>query len=70
MTELQKKKLQSRRFWVVIWACLLVTIWGSMSLILGITQPWLVVAMNLLVAIPASYVTITTIKKKEAQDGR
>jgi len=65
MTDLQKKKLQSRRFWVVIWACLLVTIWGSVSMIVGREPAWLVVAMNLLIAIPASYVTITTIKKRK-----
>ena len=57
-------KLNSRKFWIVIWACLIITIWGSCSLIYDKVPPWMSGAMALLIAIPAGYVTIGTAKKK------
>lgn len=65
MTELQKKKLSSRRFLIVVWACILVSVWGSIALATAKSPSWLVVAMNLLIAIPTLYVSITSVKKKE-----
>ena len=58
-------KLNSRKLWIVIWACLLVTIWGSYSLFTGESQPWMAGAVALLVAIPTAYVGIGRAKQKE-----
>ena len=67
MTDIQKQKWVSRRFWITIWACLIVTIWGSSALVFDKAPPWLTGAMALLIAIPTAYVTITSIKKKEGE---
>ncbi len=58
------KKIQSRKFWIVVWACLIITIWGSSSLIYDVVPAWMSGAMALLIAIPAGYVAIGTAKKK------
>lgn len=57
-------KLSSRKFWIVIWACLIITGWGTYSLIIGKVPAWMSGTMALLVAIPAAYVGIGTAKKK------
>ena len=67
MTDLQKKKLASRRFMITVWACVIVTTWGTYALIANKILPWLTGAMALLIAIPTAYVTITSIKKKEGE---
>lgn len=60
-------KLTSRKFWIVMWACLLVTVWGSYSLFTGKSQPWMAGAVALLIAIPAGYTTILASKKKKEE---
>jgi 4-amino-4-deoxy-L-arabinose transferase-like glycosyltransferase len=65
MTDLQRKKLSSRRFLTVIWACLVLTSWGTLSLIANVTHPWMSVVMPIIAGIPVSYVTITSLKKKK-----
>ena len=67
MTDLQKKKLSSRRFWIVLWACFMVTFWGTYALLKELAPPWLAGAIALLIAIPTAYVTVTSIKKKEGE---
>jgi len=57
-------KLNSRKFWIVLWACLIITIWGSCSLYFDKVPSWMSGAMALLIAIPAAYVGIGTAKKK------
>ncbi len=56
-------KLKSRKFWIVIWSCAIITAWGTYSLLFGITPAWMSGAMALLIAIPAGYVGIGTINK-------
>ena len=58
-------KLNSRKFWIVIWACFIVTAWGTYSLFSGESQAWMPAAVALLIGIPAAYVGIGTAKKKE-----
>ncbi len=65
MTDLQKKKLASRRFWIVIWACLLLTFWGTLSMIQTISLPWMAMVFPIVAGIPVGYVTITSLKKKK-----
>ena len=65
MTDLQRKKLASRRFWFVTWAAVLATFWGTVGIFSPIGHPVLVIALPLLIAIVASYVTIETVKKKK-----
>ena len=65
MTDLQKAKLASRRFWIVIWACLVLTFWGTLSIILEISLPWMAGVMVIIAGIPVTYVTITSLKKKK-----
>ena len=67
MTDLQKKKLSSRRFWIVLWACVIITFWGTWALMKEIAPAWLAAALALLISIPTGYVTITSIKKKEGE---
>ena len=57
-------KLNSRKFWIVIWACFVVTCWGTYSLLAGESPAWMAGAVALLIAIPAAYVGIGTAKKK------
>ena len=57
-------KISSRKLWIVIWACLIITIWGSCSLYYDKVPTWMSGAMALLIAIPAGYVTIGAVKKK------
>jgi len=64
ITELQRQKLASRRFWFVTWAATLATFWGTVGVFSPIGHPVLVIALPLLIAIVASYVTIETVKKK------
>ncbi len=65
MTELQKKKLASRKFWIVIWACSVLTFWGTWSLARTVTHPWMAVVMPIIAGIPVGYVAIMSIKKKK-----
>ena len=65
MTDLQKKKFASRRFWIVIWACGLLTFWGTLSMAKTISVPWMTMVFPIIAGIPVSYVAITSIKKKE-----
>ncbi len=67
MTELQKRKLESRRFWFVAWAACTTSLWGTISLFQAIAHPWLGLAIPLLIAMVASYVTIETVKKKSPE---
>ena len=56
--------MASRKFWIVFWACLIITSWGTYSLISEIVPGWMPGAMALLIAIPAGYVTIGTAKAR------
>lgn len=67
ISDLQKKKLSSRRFWIVVWACLMITFWGTYALLNDLAPAWLAAAIALLIAIPTAYVTVTSIKKKEGE---
>lgn len=67
MTDLQKQKLTSRRFWIVIWACFILTFWGSVSLFRTVSHPWMGIVFPIIAGIPVSYVTITSLKKKEGE---
>lgn len=60
-------KLNSRKFWLVIWSCLVITGWGTYSLIFDKVPAWMSGAMALLIAIPAGYVTIGASKKKKEE---
>ena len=64
---MSKKKMASRKFWIVVWACLIITIWGSCSLLYDKAPSWMSGAMALLIAIPAGYVAIGTAKKKSEE---
>ena len=64
MTELQRQKLSSRRFWVVCWAIFILSFWGSVSLFRTVTHPWMALVMPILSGIPVGYVTIESLKKK------
>jgi len=65
MTAINKRKLQSRRWWIVVWAMAYVTgmsiygvaknnvyIWGSIAVVAGII---------------VSYMTISSLKKKKEE---
>ena len=56
-------KWKSRKWWIVLWSCLIITGWGTYSLIMGTVPAWMSGAMALLIAIPAGYVGIGTLNK-------
>lgn len=58
-------KLNSRKFWIVLWACFVLTAWGTYSMLTEIAPIWMTGAVALLIAIPAAYVGIGTAKKKQ-----
>ena len=59
--------MASRKFWIVFWSCLIITIWGTYSIMTEIAPAWMSGAMALLIAIPAGYVAIGTAKKKSGE---
>ena len=72
MTNEQKKKLSSRRFWIVIICIFIGTLWGTISLLKDTSPGWMAGTMLVIFGVPASYITITSIKKtdkKEEEEG-
>jgi hypothetical protein len=65
MTELQRSKLSSRRFWLVCWACAVLTAWGTISIFLNNSPAWMSGTMAIIAGIPVSYVTISSMKKPQ-----
>lgn len=57
-------KLNSRKFWIVIWAMVTFTALGGISVVTGFEASWMAGAMLLLVGIPGAYVGIGVAKKK------
>lgn len=65
MTALTKKKFESRRFWIVIWAMLYVSVMTWYSIKENNSDSWVVIAV--VAAIIGSYMTITSLKKKAGE---
>ena len=63
MTALSKKKLQSRRWWIVVWAMVYVTVMTAYGIKTNNTSAWVVIAV--VAGIIVSYMTISSLKKKK-----
>lgn len=57
------KKFQSRKFLIVLWASILITIIAIMALILNRDSAWLLGLLTVLASIPAFYVGIRSAKQ-------
>ena len=57
-------KLNSRKFWVVIWSMVTFTTLGVVAVVTGFDAGWMAGAMLVLVGIPGAYVGIGQAKKK------
>lgn len=66
MTDKSKKKLQSRRWWIVVWAMLYVTGMTWYGIKSNNTSAWAVIAV--VAGIIVSYMTITSLKKKKEEE--
>lgn len=58
-------KINSRKFWIVIWAMVTFTTLGVVAVVTGFDASWMAGAMLVLVGIPGSYVTVGALKKKK-----
>lgn len=57
------KKMKSRRFWIVIWAILYVTIMTVYAIATNNIHAWVVI--GIVAGIIVSYMTISSLKKKK-----
>lgn len=63
MTEKMKKKLQSRRWWIAVWAMSYVTGMSIYGVIENNSDVWF--AIGIIGGIIVSYMTISSLKKKK-----
>jgi hypothetical protein len=61
------KKFKSRRWWIVIWAIAYVSIISFVCIKSGYDAAWIAGTMAVVAGIPVTYVTFTTIKKKDGE---
>jgi len=59
------KKMRSRRWWIVVWAILYVSILSYVCIKSGYDAAWVSGTMAIVAGIIVSYVTVTSMKKKE-----
>lgn len=63
MTEKMKKKFQSRRWWIILWAISYVTGMSIYGVAKNNSDVW--VAIGIIGGIIVSYMTISSLKKKK-----
>ena len=64
MEEQEKySKLTSRKFWLTLWACAVVTGFGLASIITGNDPSWMPGLMAVVASVPVGYVTVGRIKE-------
>lgn len=58
-------KMKSRRWWIVIWALSYISIISFICVKTGYDATWISGTMAVVAGIPVTYVTFSTIKKKD-----
>jgi hypothetical protein len=59
------EKMKSRRWWIVIWALAYISIVSIICIKTGYDAGWISGTMAVVAGIPVTYVTFSTIKKKD-----
>lgn len=60
-------KMKSRRWWITVWAMVTANVIMFFTIKTGYDAAWLSGTLAILVAIPTSYVTVNSIKKKAGE---
>jgi hypothetical protein len=67
MTDNTKKKMSSRRFWIVIWAMVYVSVLSVVVIIKDYDAAWIAGTMAVVSSIVVSYVTVSSMKKPKEE---
>ena len=60
-----KEKMKSRRWWIVVWAILYVSVISGYCIFTGYDGAWVTPVTSIVAGIIVSYVTVSSMKKKQ-----